>query len=151
LLMVISTPSNEMWLFPQLFCTSVVSSHEPCRPSQPHILRHARLSDFEIELQQFAVDTRSAPQRIVDAHLSDQRAQFRIDWWPTTSRSGLPTPVTTRFNAWPMLSTNPGVRGKVLIAAFETSRTGSNNSHGGTLISSARRTLQPTRSGELDP
>jgi hypothetical protein len=52
--------------------------------SPDHVLRYSRLGDFETELQQFAVDTWSARQRIVDAHLSDQRAQFRINWWSTT-------------------------------------------------------------------
>jgi len=49
----------------------------------------------------FAVDTRRAPQRIVDAHPSDQRVQTRIDLWPTTCRSGLPAPVTTKTDTVP--------------------------------------------------
>jgi len=43
-------------------------------------LRHARLSNFETELQQFAMDTWSVPERIVDAHPPDQRAPVRLDF-----------------------------------------------------------------------
>ena len=60
------------------------------------MLRHARLSDFEIELQQVAVDTWSAPQRIVDARPSDQGMQIRIDSWPITCRWGLPMPAMSK-------------------------------------------------------
>jgi len=69
--------------------------------SPNHVLRYARLRDFETELQQFAMDTWSAPQRMVDADPSDQRAQFRIDWRPTICRSGVPTPVTTKTSTVP--------------------------------------------------
>jgi hypothetical protein len=48
----------------------------------------------------FAVDTRRAPQRIVDAHPSDQRVQTRIDLWPTTADRDFCRATTgTRFSA----------------------------------------------------
>jgi len=80
----------------------VAKEGEPSRGggSLNHVLRHTRLSDFETELQQFTVDAWSAPQRIADAYLPDQRAD-RVDLWPTTSRSGLPTSVTTKARAVP--------------------------------------------------
>jgi hypothetical protein len=48
-----------------------------------HVLRHARLGDFEPELQ---IDRRIAPQQIVDTH-PRRRAQICIDLRATTSRS----------------------------------------------------------------
>jgi hypothetical protein len=42
--------------------------------SLDHVFRDARLSDLEAELEQFAIDARRAPQRILNAHPPDQRA-----------------------------------------------------------------------------
>src|SRR6516162_178751 len=39
-----------------------------------HVLGHGRLSEFEAKLEEFAVDARSAPQRVVSAHLPDELA-----------------------------------------------------------------------------
>jgi hypothetical protein len=39
-----------------------------------HVLGNARLCDLKLELEQFAVDARCAPQRVPDAHLPDQRS-----------------------------------------------------------------------------
>jgi hypothetical protein len=44
-----------------------------------HILGHRRLSDLKAELEQFAVDARCAPKRVLDAHPPDQRPQVRVD------------------------------------------------------------------------
>src|SRR5258708_5004266 len=57
-----------------------------------HILRDAGLSDFKAELEQLAMDARRSPQRIVDAHPADQRAQARV---------GLPTPVPAEAGSVP--------------------------------------------------
>src|SRR5262245_48523903 len=47
------------------------------RPSMAdHILTHARLPDIDAQLQQFAVDARSSPKRVLAAHLSDQLTHF---------------------------------------------------------------------------
>ncbi len=40
--------------------------------SAGHVLGHGGLTDLEAELQEFSVDARCAPQRIVRAHLPDQ-------------------------------------------------------------------------------
>src|SRR5512143_1191949 len=45
-----------------------------------HVLGNARLRDLKPELEQFAVDTRCAPQRVLDAHAPDQNAQLRADF-----------------------------------------------------------------------
>jgi hypothetical protein len=47
--------------------------------SLAHILRDAGLSDLKAELDQLAMDARRSPQRIVDAHPPDRRAQVRVD------------------------------------------------------------------------
>jgi hypothetical protein len=39
------------------------------------------------------MDARRSPQRIVDAHPLDQRAQARVDLRPASKGAGLPTPV----------------------------------------------------------
>jgi hypothetical protein len=53
------------------------------------------LRDFKPELEQFAVDTRRAPKRILHAHLPDQRAEVRLDLRPPSPGVRLPTPVAT--------------------------------------------------------
>src|SRR5258706_14632965 len=47
--------------------------------SLDHVLRDTGLSDFKAEFEQLAMDTGGAPQWIVSAHPSDQRAQVRVD------------------------------------------------------------------------
>src|SRR5436309_3063279 len=58
--------------------------------SLDHVLRDAGLSDFEPELEQLAMDARRTPQRIVNAHPPDQRAQVR------SKGAGFPTPVMAK-------------------------------------------------------
>ncbi|HAO39839.1 MAG: hypothetical protein CL533_03300 [Afipia sp.] len=53
-------------------------------PSLDHVLGDARLRHLKPELEQFAVDTRRSPKRVLDAHLSDQRAQVRLDLRPSS-------------------------------------------------------------------
>ena len=59
-----------------------------------HVLRDARLSDFKAELEQLAMDTGGAPQRIVNTHLPDLRAQVRVDLRTASRGAGFPTPVS---------------------------------------------------------
>jgi hypothetical protein len=40
-----------------------------------HVLRDDRLRNLKSKLEQFAVDARRAPKRVVAAHLLDQRTQ----------------------------------------------------------------------------
>jgi hypothetical protein len=40
------------------------------------------LGDLKPELEEFSVDARRAPKRIIDAHPPDQRAQVRLDLRP---------------------------------------------------------------------
>src|SRR6478735_1106834 len=69
--------------------------------SLDHILRDAGLSDLKAELEQLAVDARRSPQRIVNAHPSDQRAQVRVDLRSTSKGAGFPTPVPAEAGSVP--------------------------------------------------
>ena len=69
--------------------------------SLDHILRDAGLSDLKAELEQLAVDARRTPQRIVNAHPPDQRAQVRVDLRPASKGAGFPTPVQAEASAVP--------------------------------------------------
>src|ERR1700704_90618 len=75
--------------------------------SLDHVLRDARLSDLEAELEQLAIDARRSPQRIFRAHPPDQRPQIRGDIRPTSKRVGFPTPVPTEAGPMP---TDKGLR-----------------------------------------
>ena len=70
-------------------------------PSLDHILRDAGLSDLKAELEQLAVDARRSPQRIVNAHPSDEHAQVPIDLRPTSKGAGFPTPVPAEAGSVP--------------------------------------------------
>ena len=41
-----------------------------------HVLADAGLADIDPEFEEFAVDARSAPERVFPAHLADQFADF---------------------------------------------------------------------------
>src|SRR5436190_1531244 len=62
--------------------------------SLDHVLRDTGLSDFKAEFEQLAMDTGGAPQRIVSAHPSDQRAQVHVDFRPTSKGAGFPSPIS---------------------------------------------------------
>src|SRR6266446_1236663 len=69
--------------------------------SLDHVLRDAGLGDFKAELEQLAMDTRGAPQRIVNAHPPDQRAQVRVDLRTASKGVGFPPPVPTETGSMP--------------------------------------------------
>src|SRR5271169_7058824 len=50
--------------------------------SLDHVLGDARLRDFKPELEQFAVDARCAPKRVLDTHPPDQHAEVYLDLRP---------------------------------------------------------------------
>jgi hypothetical protein len=66
-----------------------------------HVFGHARLRDFKPELEQFAVDARGAPQRVLDTHSPDQGAQLRVNLRPPSKRARLPTPIPTKTGPMP--------------------------------------------------
>jgi hypothetical protein len=55
----------------------------------PHVLRDARLSDLEAELEQFAMDARRSSQQIFRANPPDQRAEIRGDLRVGLQASGI--------------------------------------------------------------
>jgi hypothetical protein len=69
--------------------------------SLDHVFRDAGLSDLEAKLEQLAMDARRTPQRIVNAHPTDQRAQIHVDLRSTSKRAGFPTPVPTEAGPMP--------------------------------------------------
>src|SRR5262249_60204893 len=69
--------------------------------SLDHVLRDARLSDFKAEFEQLAMDTRGAPQWIVNAHPPDQRAEVRVDLRTASKGAGFPAPISPEARAMP--------------------------------------------------
>src|SRR5258705_11551299 len=64
------------------------------RVSSPdHILGHARLSDIDAELEQFAMNPWRSPQRIGNTHLADKLVYLRRYGWSATTAPRLPAPV----------------------------------------------------------
>ena len=66
-----------------------------------HVLGDAGLSDVKAELEQFSMDARCAPQRVVHAHSPDQSPQVRVDGWPASARARFPTPVAAKASSMP--------------------------------------------------
>src|SRR3954462_5433257 len=66
-----------------------------------HVFGHAGLPDIDPELKQFAMDPRSSPQWIGEAHLTDQSPD--PDRYRRTARSAprLPAPVRSKARATP--------------------------------------------------
>src|SRR6266496_1277009 len=52
-----------------------------------------RLRNLEAKLEQFAVDTRCAPERVVLAHLPDQVPQLAVDFRPARPTARSPAPI----------------------------------------------------------
>src|ERR1700720_3943787 len=69
--------------------------------SLDHVLRDAGLSDLKAEFKQLAMDTRGAPQRIVNAHLPDQSPQARVDLRSTSKGAGFPSPISPEAGPGP--------------------------------------------------
>src|ERR1700688_4401632 len=70
-------------------------------PPFDHVLGDARLRDLKPELEQFAVDARRVPKRILRAHPPDQRAQLRVDMRSPSQWARLPTPVAAKAGPMP--------------------------------------------------
>src|SRR5262245_21672390 len=69
--------------------------------SLDHVLGDAGLGHVKAELEQFAMDARCAPQRVVHAHSLDQNPQVRVDGWPASARARFPTPVASKASSMP--------------------------------------------------
>jgi hypothetical protein len=71
------------------------------RPSFDHVLGDARLCDLKPEPEQFPVDARRAPKRILHAHPPNQCAQLRVDLRSPSLWARLPTPVAAKAGPVP--------------------------------------------------
>jgi hypothetical protein len=65
------------------------------------VLRDSVLSDLETELQKLAMDALRAPERVIEAHLTNQRSHIRIDLRTPTSIPGFPSPVAAKTRSVP--------------------------------------------------
>jgi hypothetical protein len=61
--------------------------------SPDHVSCNGRFAYVDPEHQQFAVDARCAPRRILPAHSADQRAQLAVDPGPAATPPRLPAPI----------------------------------------------------------
>src|SRR5205823_9519952 len=61
-------------------------------PVSCHILADRGLTHIDAEFEEFAVDPRSAPERVGEAHGADQLADFERHFWPAAARPRLPSP-----------------------------------------------------------
>src|SRR5687767_12188622 len=69
--------------------------------SLDHVLGDARLRDLKAELEQFAVNARRSPKRVLDAHPTDQRTEVRLDLRPPSQGARLPSPIAAKAHPMP--------------------------------------------------
>src|ERR1700740_2714799 len=67
-----------------------------------HVLRDARLSDINSELEEFSMDPQRSPQRIGNAHLADKLAYLRRYSWSAPRAPRLPPRVRSEPGAVPL-------------------------------------------------
>src|SRR5262245_4717144 len=70
-------------------------------PDVSEITRHRAFRDGDSELQQLAMDPRSAPEAVLRGHAADKRAQFRMDGRSSRPPARATTPVLTESFATP--------------------------------------------------
>src|SRR5271154_966019 len=70
-------------------------------PLPRHILGDAGLADLDAELEKLTMDSRRSPQRVGDAHLSDQPANFQRHRWSTAAAPRFPAPIQSEASAVP--------------------------------------------------
>src|SRR5215510_12035927 len=70
-------------------------------PPPRDILGDAGLADLDAELEKLTMDSRRSPQRIGDAHLADQPANFQRHRWSTAVASRFPAPIQSEAVAVP--------------------------------------------------
>jgi hypothetical protein len=70
--------------------------------SRQHVERNRGLRDIDAQFEQLAVDPRSAPQRVLNAHSLDQVAHLFANPWPAAAPTGFPPPNCRISHAMPM-------------------------------------------------
>src|SRR6516162_2707271 len=76
-------------------------------PPPRDILGDAGLSDLDAELEKLSMDSRRSPQRVGDAHLADQPANFQRDSWSAAAAPRFPAPIRSETGTVP---TDDGIR-----------------------------------------
>ena len=76
-------------------------------PPPRHVLGNAGLADVDAELEQFSMDAGSTPQRVGDAHLADQPANFQRCTWSAAAVPRFPAPIRSETGTVP---TDHGIR-----------------------------------------
>ena len=66
-----------------------------------HVLGDGRLSDLDPELQQFAMNTRRAPERVLHTQPADQAAHLNRNSGPAAARTRLPSPIKPKTRPMP--------------------------------------------------
>ena len=66
-----------------------------------HVLCHGGLPDIDAELEQFAMDPWCSPERVGDAHLTNELANVLCCAWPPTTPSRLPAPIDPETSTMP--------------------------------------------------
>ena len=69
--------------------------------SLDHVFGDARLRDFQPELEQFAMDARRSPKRVLDAHPPDQHTEVFLDLRAPSPRTRFPTPEAAKAGPMP--------------------------------------------------
>src|SRR6476660_7572342 len=62
-------------------------------PSSRHVLGNGGLPDIDAELEQFAMNPRSTPKRVLNTHVSNELTNLQRSLWSATARSRFPPPI----------------------------------------------------------
>src|SRR5260370_42142592 len=76
-------------------------------PPPCHVLGDAGLADLDAELEKLSMDSRRSPQRVGDAHLADQSANFQRYSWSAAAVPRFPAPIRSETGTVP---TDHGIR-----------------------------------------
>src|SRR5271169_3257596 len=83
----------------------IMQKRPPARGWRPpmlcHVFGNRGLSDIDAELEELTVDARCAPERVRDAHVSNELPDIRMRPWAATARSRFPTPIGSKAGAVP--------------------------------------------------
>src|SRR5664280_81468 len=71
------------------------------QPAAAHIPSNRRLSDLEVELEQFTVNARCAPERVRPAHFANERAQLSRDLRSANTVARPPAPIRPKSSSVP--------------------------------------------------
>ena len=62
-------------------------------PSSRHVLGNGGLPDIDAELEQFAMNPRCTPKRVLNTHVSNELTNLQRSLWSATARSRFPPPI----------------------------------------------------------